>query len=135
MVPIGAWGQIGFLVQIARFPHRYPVRRLAPFSATSSPLDKPGRFGYLHTSLSALHHSDALSWVKIAISRDLPQSRLLRLVEKQEAEQLLTAGDVPQEQELSDDDMEELKLIVFFLVDEVYMPCTARITELQKSSC
>ena len=59
----------------------------------------------------------------------------MEVVEKQEAEQLLTAGDVPQEQELSDDDMEELKLIVFFLVDEVYMPCTARITELQKSSC
>ena len=50
---------------------RYPVRRLAPFSATSSPMDKPGRFGYLHTSLCALSHSDVLSGVKIAISRDL----------------------------------------------------------------
>ena len=60
-------------------PHRYPVRRMAPFSATSSPLDDPGRFGYLHTSLSTLSHSDVLSGVEVAISRNLPQSRLLRL--------------------------------------------------------
>ena len=79
MVPDGARGQIGCLVQIARLPLRYPVRRLAPFSTTSSPRDKPGRFGYLHTSLSTLSHSDALSGVKIAISRDLPQSQQARL--------------------------------------------------------
>ena len=79
MVPDGARGQIGCLVQIARLPLRYPVRRLAPFSTTSSPRDKPGRFGYLHTSLSTLSQPDALSGLEIAISCDLPQSRLLRL--------------------------------------------------------
>ena len=42
-------------------------------------MDDPGRFGYLHTSLSTLSHSDVLSGVEIAISRNLPQSRLLRL--------------------------------------------------------
>ena len=50
----------------------HPVRRLAPFSATSSPRDKPGRFGYLHTSLCALSHADVQSEVENAISRDLP---------------------------------------------------------------
>ena len=71
MVPYGACGQIGCLVQIARLPHRYPVRRLAQFSATSSPMDKPGRFGYVHASLSTLSYADVQSEVEIAISRDL----------------------------------------------------------------
>ena len=79
MVPNGAQGQIGCLVQVARLPHRYPMRRLAPFSATSSPMDKPGRFGYLHTSFSTLSHSDVLSGVEITISRDLLQSQQARL--------------------------------------------------------
>ena len=51
---------------------RSAMRHLAPFSAKSSPLDDPGRFGYLHTSLSALSHSDVLSGLEIAISRNLP---------------------------------------------------------------
>ena len=47
------------------------MRHMAPFSTISSPLDNPGRFGYLNTSLSTLRHSDAVSEVDIAISREL----------------------------------------------------------------
>ena len=56
-----------------------PARCAAPYSATSSPVDDPGRFGYLHASLSTLSNSDLLSGVEIAISRDLPQSQQARL--------------------------------------------------------
>ena len=75
MVPNGAQGIGGVIERFAPNSRFDPVRRLAPFSATSSPLDKPGRFGYLHTSLSTLSHSDVLSGVEIAIFRDLPQSQ------------------------------------------------------------
>ena len=33
------------------------MRVLVPFSATSSPMDDPGRFGYLQTSLFTLSYS------------------------------------------------------------------------------
>ena len=52
-----------------------PVRRIAPSSTTSSPMDDPGRFGYLQTSLSTLSYSEAVSEVEIAISRELARSR------------------------------------------------------------
>ena len=48
------------------------------------------------------------------------QELKVEVVSKQEVEQLLTSCDVPQEHDLSDDDMEELKSIVRCLVDEVY---------------
>ena len=51
-----------------------PMRRMAPYSTRSSPLDDPDRFGYLHTSLSTPSHSDAVSEVDKAISRELAQS-------------------------------------------------------------
>ena len=79
MVPYGAWGIGGVIKRFAPNSRFDPVRRMAPFSATSSPMDDPGRFGHLHTSLCTLHHSDARSGVEIAISRDLPQPRLPRL--------------------------------------------------------
>ena len=41
----------------------------------SSPTDEPARFGYLHTSLSTLSHSDSVSGSEIAISRELAQSQ------------------------------------------------------------
>ena len=48
-----------------------PMRDMSPFSTTSSIEDGPGRCGYLHTSLSTLRHSDAVSEVDMAISREL----------------------------------------------------------------
>ena len=47
------------------------MRYTALFSTTSSALDDSGRFGYLHTSLATLSHSDAVSEVEIAISSEL----------------------------------------------------------------
>ena len=74
-VPDGAWGISGVIERFAPKSRFDPVRRLAPFSATSSPMDDPGRFGYLHTSLPTLSYADVLSGVEIAISRNLPQSQ------------------------------------------------------------
>ena len=71
MVPYGAWGISGVIERLAPKSRFDPMRRLAPFSATAPPMDDPGRFGYLHTSLSTLSRSDVLSGVEIAISRDL----------------------------------------------------------------
>ena len=51
------------------------MRRMPPFSATSSPLDDPGRLGYLHTFLSTLSNSDAVSEVDSEILRELAQSQ------------------------------------------------------------
>ena len=59
------------LVVRARVRASDRARRTSPCSATSSPMEDPGRFGYLHTSLSALSQPDALSGLDIAISRDL----------------------------------------------------------------
>ena len=47
------------------------MRHKASFSAISSPMDDPGRFGYLHPSLSTLRNSDSVSELEIAISREL----------------------------------------------------------------
>ena len=71
MVPNGAGGIGGVIERFAPNSRSDSMRRLAPFSTTSSPLDDPGRFGYLHTSLSTQSYSDVLSKVEIAISRDL----------------------------------------------------------------
>ena len=56
------------------------MRRLAPFSAKSSPRDKPGRFGYLQASLFTLSYSDTVPEVKIAISRERDVPRDLTVV-------------------------------------------------------
>ena len=48
-----------------------PMRHMSPFSTTSSNEDGPGRCVYLHTLLSTLRHSDAVSEVDVAISREL----------------------------------------------------------------
>ena len=86
MVPYGARGIGGVIKRFAPNSRFDPVRRLAPFSATSSPMDKPGRFGYLHTSLCTLSHSVVLSGVKIstrlqspAISRNLSRRDCVEL--------------------------------------------------------
>ena len=73
MVAYGAWGQIGSVAHIAQLPRWRFVRHMPLISATSSNADDPGRYGYLHTSLSTLRHSDAVSEVEneIAISREL----------------------------------------------------------------
>ena len=47
---------------------------MSPFTATSSLIDNPGRFGYLHTSLSTLSKSNVASGVDVqspAISLEL----------------------------------------------------------------
>ena len=93
MVPFGAWGIGGVIERFAPNSRFDPMRRLAPFSATSSPMDKPGRFGYLHTSLSTLIHSDVLSGVEIAISRNLPQSPAISRVELDAISPTELAGD------------------------------------------
>ena len=66
MVPNDAQGIGGVIERFAPNSRLDPVRRLAPFSATSSPMDDPGRFGYLHTSLSTLSRPNVLSGVEIA---------------------------------------------------------------------
>ena len=47
---------------------------MEPFSAISSPMDDPGHYVYLNTSLSTFSNSDAVSEGEIAISRELAQS-------------------------------------------------------------
>ena len=45
------------------------MRRMAPFSTMSSPMDDPGHYVLLNTSLSTFSNSDAVSEGEIAISR------------------------------------------------------------------
>ena len=56
---------------VARLPSGRLVRRMAPFSTTSSNEDDAGRCGYLQCSLSTLRYYDLVSEVEIAISREL----------------------------------------------------------------
>ena len=57
------------------FPSYRVVCRMPLYLVISSPTDEPARFGYLHTSLSTLSHSDSVSGSEIAISRELAQSQ------------------------------------------------------------
>ena len=67
---------------IVRLPLWGPIRHMSPFSITSSPMDDPGRYGYLQTSLSTLSNSEPVSGVEIAIvsSRNLNHRDSVELI-------------------------------------------------------
>ena len=74
MVAYGAQASSGVIEQCEPQSRFEPMRRMSPFSAISSPMDDPGHYVYLYTSLSTFSNSDAVSEVEIAISHELAQS-------------------------------------------------------------
>ena len=71
----------GVVSFVRAFPGQTLVRRMSPFSTTSSSMNEPGRFafGHVDTPLFALSHSDSVSEVDIAICRELTRSQCARL--------------------------------------------------------